>query len=49
MYRIRSRSLLTEELVESEYRLERLEDAQSVVSFFNQIYNHLFEYWFEAC
>jgi len=49
MYRIRSRSLITAELVDSDYRLDRLEDAQSVVSFFNRIYNHLFEYWFEPC
>lgn len=47
MYRVRSRSLITEEIVESEHTLPTKEDADTVVSFFNNIYKHLFQYWAE--
>jgi hypothetical protein len=46
MYRVRSRSLLTDEIIDSEHLLKE-EDANHVVDFFNTIYNHLFTFWME--
>jgi len=46
MYRVRSRSLLTDEIIDSEHLLKE-EDANHVVDFFNTIYNHLFTFWTE--
>jgi hypothetical protein len=46
MFRVKSKSKITEQIVEYDYPME-YEDAKEVVEYFNQLYTSLFEYWLE--
>lgn len=46
MFRVKSRSKITQEIVEYDQPMQ-YEDAKELVEFFNQIYKSLFDYWVE--
>jgi hypothetical protein len=46
MFRVKSKSRITDEITEYDHPMQ-YEDAKEVVSYFNKIYNTMFEYWLE--
>lgn len=46
MFRVKSKSKITDQIVEYNYPMQ-YEDAKEVVEYFNQLYTNWFEYWLE--
>jgi hypothetical protein len=46
MFRVKSKSKITEQIIEYEHPME-YEDAKEIVNYFNKLYDRFFEYWLE--